>query len=263
VGKTEKVTLYSWKEIAVYLKRTIKTCRRWEKELGLPVHRLEDSAHARVFAYRDEIDGWLAKAKGGHGPPSKAVSRYFVIAAFGLVGIGIFVIFALKPGFDKKAVYPHALENSFIVISFENQTGDKALDRFQKIIPILLITRLARAGSLHIVTWERLQNLLLQMRVQRGSFIDSNLGFELARREGAKSLVRGTLCKAGTAFTIDVLVLDVETGNLLASATSAGQEEGSLFSQVDTLATTLLEKLGYTEIPAASGRLLAAGSLGP
>ena len=55
-------TFDSWKEIAAYLKRTEKTCRRWEKELALPVHRLEDSPRARVFAYKDEIDAWVDKA---------------------------------------------------------------------------------------------------------------------------------------------------------------------------------------------------------
>lgn len=51
--------LDSWKEIATYLDRSEKTCRRLEKELGLPVHRLEDSPKARVFAYKDEIDLWV------------------------------------------------------------------------------------------------------------------------------------------------------------------------------------------------------------
>jgi Tol biopolymer transport system component len=54
-----KEILDSWKEIAAYLGRSVKTCRRWEQELGLPVHRLEDSPKARVFAYPDELDRWI------------------------------------------------------------------------------------------------------------------------------------------------------------------------------------------------------------
>lgn len=46
----DKDVLDSWKEIAAYLGRSEKTCRRLEKDLGLPVHRLEDSPKARVFA---------------------------------------------------------------------------------------------------------------------------------------------------------------------------------------------------------------------
>ncbi len=51
--------LSTWKEISSYLDRNIRTCQRWEKEMGLPVFRMEDSIRASVFAYRDEIDEWL------------------------------------------------------------------------------------------------------------------------------------------------------------------------------------------------------------
>ena len=61
----EKQILDSWKEITAYLGRSEKTCQRLEKELGLPIHRLEDSPKARVFAYKDEIDRWIEKAQLG------------------------------------------------------------------------------------------------------------------------------------------------------------------------------------------------------
>ena len=50
--------LDSWKEISVYLDRSQKPCQRWENEYALPVHRLDGSPKARVFAYKDEIDRW-------------------------------------------------------------------------------------------------------------------------------------------------------------------------------------------------------------
>ena len=51
--------LDSWKEISVYIGRSEKTCRRFELELDLPVHRYENSPKARVFAYKGEIDRWM------------------------------------------------------------------------------------------------------------------------------------------------------------------------------------------------------------
>lgn len=52
--------LDSWKQIAQYLHREVRTCYRWAKELGLPVHRIDDkSPKSKVFAYKDEIDKWL------------------------------------------------------------------------------------------------------------------------------------------------------------------------------------------------------------
>lgn len=52
--------LDSWGEIAQYLRRDIRTVKRWEKEKGLPVHRLPGGKRQVVFAYRDEIDLWAS-----------------------------------------------------------------------------------------------------------------------------------------------------------------------------------------------------------
>jgi len=50
--------LESWKEIARYLKRSVRTARRWEHEEALPVHRHVHHTRASVFALRAEIDAW-------------------------------------------------------------------------------------------------------------------------------------------------------------------------------------------------------------
>ncbi len=53
--------LDSWKEVAAYLGRNIRTCRNWERDLGLPVHRLDGSSKSHVFAYTGELDDWREK----------------------------------------------------------------------------------------------------------------------------------------------------------------------------------------------------------
>jgi TolB-like protein/Tfp pilus assembly protein PilF len=50
--------LDSWKEIAAYLKRDIRTVRRWEKTQALPVHRHEYLKRGLVYAYKHELDAW-------------------------------------------------------------------------------------------------------------------------------------------------------------------------------------------------------------
>lgn len=52
--------LDSWKEIAVYLKRGVRTVQRWEQTADLPVHRLAHDKRGMVFAYKHEIDAWWA-----------------------------------------------------------------------------------------------------------------------------------------------------------------------------------------------------------
>ena len=50
--------LDSWKEIASYMRRDVRTLQRWEKDEGLPVHRLHLGKQGTVYAYRVEIDAW-------------------------------------------------------------------------------------------------------------------------------------------------------------------------------------------------------------
>jgi Tol biopolymer transport system component len=50
--------LESWKEIAAYLKRDVRTVIRWEKSEGLPVHRQMHQARGSVFAYPSELEAW-------------------------------------------------------------------------------------------------------------------------------------------------------------------------------------------------------------
>ncbi len=49
--------LDSWKEIAAYLRRGVRTAQRWEREAKLPVHRVA-TERGSVYAFRSELDAW-------------------------------------------------------------------------------------------------------------------------------------------------------------------------------------------------------------
>ena len=147
----------------------------------------------------------------------------------------------------KKAPAAPKIENSIAVISFENQTGDKSYDYLQKAIPHLLITSLEQKGSVYVPTWERLRDILKQMGQGDKDLINSDLGFELCRREGVQALVLGRFVKAGNIFALDVNVLDVETKKLLKSAGSKGQGVDSILaSQIDELSAEIWRGIGLS-----------------
>src|SRR5215469_15912380 len=54
------VMLNSWKEIANYLGRGVRTVQRWEREQGLPVHRIGNGKRSPVFATMAELKFWIA-----------------------------------------------------------------------------------------------------------------------------------------------------------------------------------------------------------
>jgi hypothetical protein len=90
--------LDSWKEIAAYLGRDIRTVARWENERGLPVHRVPGGQRHAVFAYTAEIDRWLTTGPGaladGGVPQSVGrgawmwISAAIIVAALALAVLG-------------------------------------------------------------------------------------------------------------------------------------------------------------------------------
>ena len=152
----------------------------------------------------------------------------------------------LKPYIFKKAFITNPI--TIAVISFENQTGEKEYDYLQKAIPNLLITSLEQSPHIQITTWERLNDLLKQIRKDDVKNIDRKTGFELCRLEGIETIVLGSFTKAGDIFVTDVKVLDVETKELLKSVSSKGKGVGSILErQIDELSREVSRGIGLTE----------------
>ncbi len=83
--------LDSWKAIANYLGRSVRTARRWESEEGLPVHRHRHKSGGSVFAWRNELDAWRdSKAVGAAAPPrvesAAADDASVAVLPFGYLG---------------------------------------------------------------------------------------------------------------------------------------------------------------------------------
>lgn len=115
--------LESWKEIADYLKKSERTCRRWEQEFYLPIHRMDGSPKARVFAYKHELDKWIQEILHTVDDSEKrrisfrSLNKLFIpslVVALAIIGA---VIWQLLP--EKEAVIaPRKM--MIVVLPFEN-----------------------------------------------------------------------------------------------------------------------------------------------
>jgi TolB-like protein len=79
--------LDSWKEIAAYLNRGVRTVRRWEREEGMPVHRQVHRVLGSVYAFKSEIELWrqtgrprLTPSPSGAGDSERSVGGITSIA---------------------------------------------------------------------------------------------------------------------------------------------------------------------------------------
>jgi hypothetical protein len=65
--------LTSWKEIAAYFGKGVRTVQRWEKSMNMPVHR-PGNDRSVVFADPEELKAWALKAEVRVGNESAELS---------------------------------------------------------------------------------------------------------------------------------------------------------------------------------------------
>ncbi|HEY7403095.1 MAG TPA: FlgO family outer membrane protein [Candidatus Angelobacter sp.] len=76
--------LDSWKEIASYLRRDVRTVQRWEKKEGLPVHRHLHDKLGSIYAYRNELAEWFkARQQSATGPQNGETKVKLAVLPFG------------------------------------------------------------------------------------------------------------------------------------------------------------------------------------
>ena len=123
----DKVTiLRSWKDISAFLGVNAKTCRRWEIEDSLPIHRIHPGSNrSPVFAYVAELESWLesrpARSPEKPGAGNRGKKRTTVWAFGGLGAVlctATFLVF-----FARERFRPASEDLSIAVAPFE------ALDR--------------------------------------------------------------------------------------------------------------------------------------
>jgi len=73
MSSEQRRVLNSWKEIAQYLGRGVRTIQRYEQEFNLPVRRIAGRRRTAVIAFSDEIDSWLERAVKNSDLPSYSI----------------------------------------------------------------------------------------------------------------------------------------------------------------------------------------------
>jgi TolB-like protein/Tfp pilus assembly protein PilF len=67
--------LDSWKEIASYLRRDVRTVQRWEKKEKLPVYRHLHDKLGSIYAYRNELTEWFNTRQQSGAPAAPGNSQ--------------------------------------------------------------------------------------------------------------------------------------------------------------------------------------------
>jgi hypothetical protein len=57
---TRRQVFSGWKEIANYLGKGVRTVQRYEREVGLPIHRIAGKTQGSVISTKAELDDWVS-----------------------------------------------------------------------------------------------------------------------------------------------------------------------------------------------------------
>jgi TolB-like protein/Tfp pilus assembly protein PilF len=188
--------LDSWKEIARYLKRDVRTVRRWERE-GLPVHRHMHKKQASVYAYKSEIDVWWSNGRSRLELPEAAAAhkrwrfRWLVAAGLAMLVLGL----GLNMGGlrDELLGRPVAGEiGSIAVLPLKNLSADREQDYFAEGMTEALITQLGKISSLHVISHRSV------LRYRDGT---KSLP-QIARELNVNAILEGTVLRIGDRVRI-------------------------------------------------------------
>src|SRR5215471_17781290 len=119
--------LDSWKEIAAYLKREIRTLHRWEDEEGLPIHRHLHKERGSVYAYKSELDSWWNNRRAVLERPTVAADATHRSGRWKLisVSVGLAILLVAVAYFGVRRMWPGHRPTKIMlgVLPFENLSG--------------------------------------------------------------------------------------------------------------------------------------------
>jgi eukaryotic-like serine/threonine-protein kinase len=176
----------------------------------------------------------------------------FIAAAALIIVVAIGVYLSTR---GKKSAEPFPSEGrriSLAVMYFINTTGDKNLDHWRESLSYQVIQALLQSKYIRVLTWDRLLDILEQLKLQdeqRYSWEDLK---KVALRGGVNHILHGNYSKAGDTFRINALLRDANTGEVIAPETVEGVGEKSMISMVDQLAARIKANLKLSKEEIAS-----------
>ncbi|MEX1246706.1 MAG: hypothetical protein WEF99_18325 [Thermoanaerobaculia bacterium] len=251
--------LDSWKEIASYLRRSVRSVQRWEAEEGMPVHRHVHAKAGTVYAFASELDVWwkergailaekngaeqgdpaevepaTAEATGELAPSSPGRSRGTAWVGFGFVAAVLAVgsiAWLSRNGSNavdaSRRALPLQARDWVLVAGFENRTGEKLFDGT---LEYALGRELSNSRYVNVASRDRIGDTLRLMRKPPDTRLDASLAREVCQRDGEiRALLTGRVEKVGSKYVFSVELVDPKQGASLAgfSEESTGAD-GSL-----------------------------------
>ncbi|MGB2697341.1 MAG: FlgO family outer membrane protein [Candidatus Zixiibacteriota bacterium] len=183
--------------------------------------------------------------------PKRKVLPFLVPAS--IVFIVALLLLILKPFQlivvpEEKAV---AEENTLAIMYFENLKDKEDKGKIGEMVSELLITDLSESQYMRVVSSQRLFDIFRMMGREAVKVIDKTVASEVAQKAGAKYMLLGKILSTQPDLIITSQLVDVQTGNVIASQRISGPNGTNIFALVDSLSNEVKKDL---ELPTLAGK---------
>ncbi len=104
------------------------------------------------------------------------------------------------------------------IISFENVSEQAKKQDIGRGVAELLANRLAQSGSFTLIERQQLEKILEEQKLGLSGLIDADSAKQVGQLLGAEAIVMGSVSEIGQYYSINSRVVDVESAEVLASA---------------------------------------------
>src|ERR1017187_1196477 len=263
--------LDSWKEIAVYLHRDVKTVQRWEKREGMPVHRHQHDRMGSVYAFSSELDAWMqsrrlrleqedkarerssetpGEADADHGPRGSQQARSWLV----LGGVAVLALLAVIQVMTRSraGIATRPKITSLAVLPLKNLSGDPTQEYFSDGMTEAVIGRLSMIRGLRVVS----HTSVMQFKDTRMS------APEIAKKLQVDALVEGSVIRQGGRVRVHAQLIRGATDEHFWSETY-DRDLGDTLALESEVAQSVARKVEVTITGKEYERLVAARHVSP
>ena len=221
-----------------------------EKE---PERRYQDAADLATDLKnlkRDLDTGRTAIPSAITSRPARWHTRWAIVAG---IGVAMFLAvgaayFYFQSGEQTGESASSASENGAIaVVGFENLNDPGDSEQLGRMLMGLITTDLAEAGGLTVVSTPKVLAALRQVSPSESVGFDVAVASDAARVAGAQVMLVGQVGRVGDGLILTAELVDVESGQTLASRREEAASAAELFALAGAIGAEVRERLGSAE----------------
>jgi serine/threonine protein kinase/Flp pilus assembly protein TadD len=208
------------------------------------------------YQHADDLHVDLKRVRGDTKPETSATGRRQLVEAHikrtWLIAGSFILILALAGYFlfrgkgKPAAVARTSGQPCVAVVYFENNSGDKNMDRWRGQFAELLITDLSQSRLIDVVSSDQIFSVLKKLELLDAPKYSSEDLQRVADLSGSDYVVRGSYITAGKNLLINVALAEIKTGKTLSAMRLESRGEEEIFSKVDEITRKIKLDLDFT-----------------